>query len=286
MNAPFRPALRYLGGKWRLAPWINRFFPPHNRYVETHGGAASVLLRKERMGHEVYNDLDGQVVGLFRVLRDRDQAAELVRLLRLTPFARAEFRASYEPSSDPVEAARRLIVRSFLGHGGNASDARRAVGFRGQGASRRSPERDWANYPEALEAIIRRIEGVRIEQMPALTLLHGAYDAPETLFYVDPPYLHSTRSGKRIRGALYNAYPIEMGDEDHLDLLLALRQSNAMVVLSGYPNWLYDQLLSDWRREECATYADGARPRTEVLWINPLAAEALDASGARKAVTP
>lgn len=108
-----RPALRYLGGKWMLAPWIIQHFPPHQIYVEPFGGAASVLLRKPRVHAEIYNDLDGDVVNLFRVLRDPQAAADLIDRIALTPYSRAEFVASYEPTAEPVEWARRL-GRPFL----------------------------------------------------------------------------------------------------------------------------------------------------------------------------
>jgi hypothetical protein len=83
MNAPTRPALRYHGGKWRLAPWIIGNFPPHRTYVEPYGGAASVLLRKRRCYAEVYNDLDSEIVNVFRVLRDTVEA--LAQLCRCKP---------------------------------------------------------------------------------------------------------------------------------------------------------------------------------------------------------
>ena len=104
-----RPALRYHGGKWKLAPWLQLFFPAHRVYVEPFGGGASVLLRKPRSYGEVYNDLDAEVVNVFRMLRDR--GPELHNLLTLTPFARAEFKLAYETSADPLEQARRTIAR-------------------------------------------------------------------------------------------------------------------------------------------------------------------------------
>jgi hypothetical protein len=153
MTAPTRPVLRYHGGKWRLAPWIISHFPAHRVYVEPFGGAASVLMRKPRAYAEVYNDLDGELVALFRVLRDETQAAALVRAVSLTPFAREEFAASYEPSGDPVEQARRTVIRAFMGFGSNAHV--RATGFRANSnRSGTTPARDWANYPDALVAII------------------------------------------------------------------------------------------------------------------------------------
>ena len=120
-----RPMLRWHGGKWMLAPWIIENMPAHRIYVEPYCGAASVLFRKPRAYSEVINDLDGEVTGLFRVLRDRAAAKELERLLRLTPFARTEFDESYTASLDPVEQARRTIVRSFMGFGSNSQPAHR-----------------------------------------------------------------------------------------------------------------------------------------------------------------
>ena len=110
---PTRPVLRYMGGKWRLAPWILRHLPPHRTYVEPFGGAASVLLRKPRAYAEIYNDLDGEIVSLFRVLRDPEAAAELVRRIALTPFAREEFDGNYIVHS-PVSRFAFLSSRTIL----------------------------------------------------------------------------------------------------------------------------------------------------------------------------
>ncbi len=117
MGIPARPVLRWFGGKWKLAPWILSHFPAHRVYVEPFGGAGSVLMRKPRSYCEVYNDIDCEVVNLFRVLRDPGQAARLIADLELTPFSRDEFIAAYEPAEDPAELARRLVMRSFMGFG-------------------------------------------------------------------------------------------------------------------------------------------------------------------------
>ncbi|HEV2747521.1 MAG TPA: DNA adenine methylase [Allosphingosinicella sp.] len=282
MTAPTRPLLRWHGGKWRLAPWIIAHFPPHRAYVEPYGGGGSVLLRKPRAHAELWNDLDDEVVTLFRVLRDRRQAAELCRLLSLTPFARKEFVAAYTPADEPLERCRRLIIRSFMGQGSVSNERiAGATGFRNN-LSRSTtspmssiPAHDWAGYPTSLRAVIERLDRVNIESRDALELMHQ-HDAADVLFYCDPPYLPETRSrvGNR-KGGGYVAYLYEMTDEDHAELLAFLRTLKGMVVLSGYPSALYDQALPDWRRVERAALADGARPRTEVLWINPLAAERL-----------
>jgi DNA adenine methylase len=281
MTAPTRPVLRWHGGKWRLAPWIIAQFPPHRVYVEPFGGAASVLLRKARCYAEVYNDLDGEAVNLFRVLRDEHLAARLVALLRLTPFARDEFNSAYDASDDPVERARRLVVLSFMGFGSNAhalgaNDSRgRTTGFRANSSrSGTTPAHDWAHYPDALAVIVARLTGVVIENRPALEVM-AQHDGPATLHYVDPPYVHATRAPSNKYDLRYRMYRHEMADMEHVELLEFLQRLEGLVVLSGYPSALYEAALPTLRRISCPALADGARPRTEVLWINPAAADAL-----------
>ena len=269
-----RPVLRYHGGKWKLSPWIISHLPAHRIYVESYGGAASVLLSKERAYAEVYNDLDGEIVNLFRVLRDPAQARELVRLLRLTPYARAEFEASYLVAGDPIEQARRTITRSFMGFSSSLT-GKWTTGFRSNTKrSGTTPAHDWRNYPEALEAIIERLRGVVIENRPAVDVMR-THDSAETLHYVDPPYVIETRRG-RWAG---NAYRYEMSDDDHSELICVLNELQGIVVLSGYPNNLYDNLLlcspMPWQRVQRRAYADGASERIEVLWLSPRTVEAL-----------
>jgi DNA adenine methylase len=275
MSVPTRPALRWHGGKWRLAPWIIGHFPAHRVYVEPYGGAASVLLRKPRVYAEVYNDLGDEVVTLFRVLRS-ERAPELIEALRLTPFARGEFEAAYEPAEDPVETARRLAVRAYMGFGSDGHNARVRTGFRANSnRAGTTPAHDWANYPDALKAIVERLRGVVIERRDALDVMR-THDSSETLHYVDPPYLPETRSDKSRRGKIkYHAYSHEMTAEDHHRLLEFLQDLTGMVVLSGYPSPIYDDaLMPRWYRVERKALADGARARTEVLWINPAARDA------------
>lgn len=280
MSAPTRPALRWHGGKWLLAPWIIGFFPPHRIYVEPFGGAASVLLRKPRSYGEIYNDLDSEVVNLFRVLRSPADAERLVWSLRITPFARDEFALAYEWALDPAEQARRLVVRSFMGFGSDGHNRLVTTGFRSN-ANRAgtTPAHDWMNYPDALEMTVERLRGVVIENRPAIKVM-AHHDSPETLHYVDPPYLPTTRSQKsRKSGERYHTYTHEMSAADHYELLQFLNGASGMVVLSGYPAPLYEEALTGWERHEREALADGARPRTEVVWLNPacVAARALAA---------
>ena len=261
-----RPVLRWHGGKWLLAPWIMSHFPSHRVYVEPFGGAASVLIRKPRSYAEIYNDLDETVVNLFRVLRS-DRAGELRDALALTPFARVEFVEAYGSVLCPVEAARRLIIRSFMGFGSNGHN--RSTGFRSNSnRSGTTPAHDWTNYPDALNAVIERLRGVVIENKDAMAVM-ATHDAPHTLHYVDPPYVFETRAD------LSKDYAHELTDDDHVRLLAFLRELDGMVILSGYPSPIYDAALPDWKRVERKALADGAKERTEVLWINPAATSAM-----------
>ena len=264
MSKPTRPLVRYHGGKWRLAPWIIEHLPEHRVYVEPFGGGASVLLRKPRSYAEVYNDLDGEIVNLFRVARE--QGARLVEQLRLTPFARSEFEASYETTTDPVEQARRTVIRSFMGFGSAAVSGKK-TGFRcNSNRSGTTPAHDWKNYPNALERLITRLQGVVIENKDAHSVM-AQHDGVETVFYVDPPYVAETRD----RG---HDYRHELDTVGHERLAECLRGLAGMVVLSGYQSDLYESLYGDWVRVDRAAYADGARARTECLWLND-AAQAL-----------
>jgi DNA adenine methylase len=274
VTVPTRPLLRWHGGKWRLAPWIISYFGPHRTYVEPFGGGWSVGLRKRPCYAEVWNDLDGELANLFRVLRDRGQAEELVRILRLTPFARDEFNAAYELAADPLERARRLIVRSYMGHGSDGSSGIYRTGFRANSnRSGTTPAHDWANYPDCLRVVIERVSRVVLENRDALDVML-THDGPETLHYVDPPYVKATRTRANRRPDNGGVYRHELTDDQHEALLTMLLVLEGMVVLSGYHSEIYDAALGGWLRVERASHADGARKRVEVLWLNPAAAAA------------
>lgn len=263
-----RPVMRYHGGKFRLASKIITHFPPHRVYVEPFGGAASVLLKKERSYAEVYNDLWDDVVNVFRVLRDPEQAAELELLIRLTPFARDELVACREHSECAVEQARRTIFMSFAGFGSAAANPGYFTGFRANSnLSGSTPAQDWMRYPDHLKTFHERLQGVVIENKGAADVIRQ-HDSPETLIFADPPYVHKTRSSKLRRARM--PYLNEMTDDDHRELATVLRSVQGMVILCSYHCDLYDkELYPDWRQVEIKAFADGARPRTEVLYFSP-----------------
>lgn len=263
-GAPRRPIVRYYGGKFRIAPWIIGHFPTHRVYVEPFGGGGSVLVRKARSYAEVYNDLDGEIVNLFRVARDRGD--ELCRAIALTPFARDEFDLSCEPSDDPLEQARRTMVRCGMGFGSSAL-SKVKTGFRGSATrSGTHPAMDWAAQPDNLRDVVARLRGVTIENRDAVEVARY-HDAGTTLHYCDPPYCHETRTWQNAK----DAYRHEMTDDDHRRLADVLKGLKGMVVLSGYPSPLYDELYHGWATATKEALADGAKKRTEKLWFNAAA---------------
>jgi DNA adenine methylase len=254
-----------------LAPWIISHFPPHRVYTESFGGGASVLLRKRRSHSEVYNDLDGDVVEFFRVLREPELASRLADLLALTPFARAEWAVARELASDPVERARRLLIRSQMGFGSDSVRSDRKTGFRSttnRGGT--VPSIDWSRYPREIPAFVARLSGVLIDQRDAVDVIRE-HDRADALHYVDPPYVHSTRS--EIRG-----YALELDDDGHRRLAKTLRDAKGFVVLSGYDCDLYRELYGDWLRVDRRVTVFRQTPRVESLWLSSRTARALDAS--------
>lgn len=219
----------------------------------------SVLLRKPRSYAEVYNELDGEIVNVFKVLRD--QGPKLKEKLSLTPFSRDEFFLSYRPARSSVEMARRTIIRSFMGFGSDA--IKNKSGFRANShRSGTTPAHDWANYADLLPLLTERLKRVVLENRDALEVI-SQHDREDTLFYIDPPYVHSTRAADRPK-----QYVHEMTDAQHRDLSKVLHAVKGKVVVSGYPCDLYDELYGSWERVERDALADGARKRVEVLWMN------------------
>lgn len=261
------PAIRYHGGKFRLAPWIIEQMPEHVCYVEPFGGAAGVLLQKPRSYSEVYNDLDGEVVNLFRVLRNPELNQRLQDACRLTPYSRDEFCHAQAPATDSVERARRMVVRACMGFGSAAGIGGNS-GFRGDSKRKYATAAHlWERYPENLAALCQRLQGVIIENKDALSVMR-AHDAETTLHYIDPPYVPETR----VQGNRYYAH--EMTVEGHEQLLAVDRTMTGMVMISGYDAKVYNDMLSGWAKTEKASRISagrGTKVRTECLWLNPAA---------------
>jgi DNA adenine methylase len=204
-------------------------------------------------------------------MRDPALAVELERRLRLTPFARDEFKNAYiRKSDDIVDRARKAIVRSFMGFGSASTNGNHITGFRA--SSRRSgttPAHDWQHYPDCIPAFVERLQGVTIENKEAAEVI-SQHDAPDTLMYCDPPYPHETRNMRRGNAS----YAHEFTTLDHERLAEQLHACSSMVVLSSYRSRLYDRLYADWIVQERDSFADGAVKRRELLILNHRAATA------------
>lgn len=272
------PVIRYHGGKFRLAAWVLDHFPPHKCYVEPFGGAAGVLIQKPRSYAEVYNDLDGDVVNLFRVLQGVESSQRLIELLTLTPYARSEFELAWLATEDAIERARRTIIRAQMGFG-SAGASKSITGFRiDTSRAYGTAQHLWERYPSHVSAIAQRLTGVLIENRDAVEVMK-AHDAQDTLHYIDPPYMHSTRVRGSQKGRYYRH---ELNDEQHAELLATLTTLQGMVVLSGYPNELYERSLQGWSKNTTSARISagrGADTRTECLWINPSCMDALHSRG-------
>lgn len=260
--------LRYHGGKFLLAPWIISHFPKHRIYVECFGGGGSVLMQKPRSYAEVYNDKWDTVVNVFKILRDADLAKQLELQLRLTPFSRTEFEQCSElnisATKDIIEKARLTIFRSFAGFGSASTNAKHATGFRANShRSGTTPAQDWNNFPDHIKSFIERLRGVTIENKDYRAVI-DQHDGLETLIYLDPPYVHSTRNMQRGNAA----YAFEMTEQDHIDMAVKLSGIKGMAIISGYDNDLYRELFKKWQKVERKAFADGAAERTECLWLN------------------
>lgn len=244
--------------------------PPHQVYLEPFFGSGGVFFAKAPAKVETINDIDNQVVNLFKVIRE--QPEELARLVYWTPWARKEYQdlltsardeEYFKTTGDPLEDARRLLVRLWMARGGKTSDR---SGWRHniQAKVGNCCAKVWHKIPERILAVAQRLKDAQIECRPALELIER-YRYSEVLIYADPPYVLDTRREKR-------QYKNEMTDVDHLELLEALDRHPGPVLLSGYACPLYDDQLKHWERRTCRAMAEGGREREEVLWLNPVAA--------------
>jgi DNA adenine methylase len=251
-----KPYIRYPGAKWLLADWIASQLPEHKQYLEPFCGSAAIFLNKEPADHEIINDLNGDIVNLFRVLRSN--SLELIEQINLTPWSREEYNNSYQPADSEIERARRFLVRCWQAHGTRLNGK---TGWRHRGPSSGGATASlWRQLPDRLAATIDRLKNAEIECMPALEIIK-AY--PDFLLYVDPPYELSTRQGKM--------YSYELTTKDHETLLAVLLQHRGPVVLSGYAHELYDSTLAGWHRVTMPALAEHGKQAQEVLWLNPQA---------------
>jgi DNA adenine methylase len=269
-----KPAFAYYGGKTGLAQRIVSLMPAHRVYIEPFAGSAAVLVAKPPSTHEILNDVDGEIVNFFTVLRTRPDDLELA--CRLTPYSRDEYaaaRAADPDELDPVERARRWWVLSTQSFG---QTAKRGTAWCASVQRGSNNARSVWNRIGRFAAIAERLGPVVIENRDALEVI-ARYQTADAVIYCDPPYLGSTRSsyadGRRPDGD----YPHEFATEaQHRALAELLHTSAAAVLLSGYPSDLYDELYAGWGRRDYQVVRRSSNGRssgasshvTECVWIN------------------
>ena len=262
-----KPAFNYFGSKWTIAPQIIKYFPPHKHYVDACGGSAAVLLRKRPSAIETFNDLDSNVVNFFRVLRERPD--ELIHLLELTLYARAELITAKQPTTDPIEAARRFFVACIYSREHRPGESKSGMRFD------QKFNGTYSNLPHStqrkvknLANVAQRFLQVQIENIDAMIIAQRT-NHPSTLFYFDPPYLANTRVSKKV-------YALEMSQADHISAARVLNQLDSMVIVSGYKSELYADLYADWQRIDIEAETQSHVKRSESLWLSPATVAALN----------
>ena len=256
------PVLKYPGSKWNIAEWIISYFPPHTSYLEPFFGSGAVFFSKKPSYCETINDISGDVVNLFKVIRDHPN--QLSKLIEYTPWARAEYDMSYEKTEDDIENARRFLIRCWMAF---ASSTSARVGWKNdvRGRAGAAGYKIWQKVPDRIYNITSRLKQAQIENKTALEIIKR-HRYSEILIYADPPYPLATRSGK--------IYAYEMTDIDHEQLLDALMEHPGPVVLSGYSCDLYNNKLKEWEVKTKMAAAEKGNSREEVIWINPVASGA------------
>lgn len=258
-------AFGWYGGKYSHLDWLLPLLPETTHFCEPFGGSAAVLINRSPSPVETYNDIDGEVVNFFRVLRDEQD--ELIKAIGLTPFAREEFRQAIlkETEESDLERARRFFVRARqvrTGLAQTASDGRWAHCKLTSRAGMAGAVSRWLGSVEGLSPIVQRLLRVQIENDSAIAVIKR-YDSPDTLFYCDPPYPHSSRGDSK-------AYAYEMTDDEHRALAKVLQGVQGKVALSGYDCELMNELYGDWTAIRAPEkYCHSIKElRQEVLWVN------------------
>ena len=255
--------LKYPGSKWSTAKWIISNFPPGYEkmtYLEPFFGSGAIFFNKKRSSVETINDIDGNVINLFKVIREHPE--ELATMIEFTPWSREEYSQSYKMTGESLEDARRFLVRMWQAIGAKSSDI---TGWRSNIQALNGNIPQWATkLPENIMTVSWRLKHlgnklVQIENRPAADCIQR-YNRANVFIYADPPYIQSTRSGR--------IYAHEMKDQDHIELLELLKKHSGSVMISGYENEIYSDLLEGWHTEKQIANCEGGQKREEIIWMN------------------
>ena len=259
-------AFGWYGGKFSHLDFLVPLLPTDaGHFCDVFGGSAAVLMNVGPYPVETYNDLDSELVNFFSTLRTQEE--RLVKAISLTPFSREELAIACTPEKglSDLERARRFYIRARQTRTGLAqtsSEGRWAHCVLTSRAGMAGAVSRWLGSVEGLPEVAQRFQRVQIENASAEEVI-ARYDTPKTLFYIDPPYVHSSRGDA-------SAYGYEMTDDDHAKLAAVLGSVRGRVVVSGYRTPLYDRLFRDWTRIDApARNCNSVRqPRQESAWLN------------------
>lgn len=272
------PPFGYFGSKNKIAFELCQNLPPHNCWVEAFCGSSAVTLAKPPASIEIINDIDGEIVNVFRQLRNNSKM--LCKQIEHTPYSEEELKNARNENAkiSDLERARQFLVKSMMAINGSFGNSKGGFSYSDSYSRNNKGARvnRWNNLPKRLNNVVDRLKNVRIENKDANKLIERFIDRPATLIYLDPPYL-----ADRVNG-----YENEANDHNfHLDLLNLLNRSRSMIFISGYKNELYNDLLTEangWTIKEIETTTQGSngfvKKRTEVLWMNRYFTEALNTS--------
>jgi len=259
------PPFGYFGSKNRIAAKLCADLPPHNAWVEVFCGSAALTLMKEPAPIEIVNDIDGEIVNLFKQLRHHSE--RVVELVALTPYSRLELDLARQRNKGitKIERARRFLVTSMMAINGVFGDEKGGFSFSDSYARNSMEARvsRWYNLPQRISRVVERLRNVRVEHMDGLRLFGSFLKRPASLVYLDPPYL-----AERVNGYNHD----NNTQEFHKELLLMAKKARCMVFISGYENPLYTELLVDWATKKIKTTtrdsSGKSHHRTEVVWMN------------------
>lgn len=257
-----KSVIKYPGSKWKIAPQLVELIPAHHSYVEPFFGSGAVLFNKPVSDIETVNDLDSDVVNLFRCIQKDSE--RLARLVMTTPFSREEYERQFDGCTSTLYAsnfqrAAGFLIKCWQGHGFRTNGYK--VGWKNDVVGREKAYAlwNWYRLPDWIIDITERLRKVQIENRPALEVIER-FNYSQVFMYLDPPYMLGTRSGKQ--------YMHEMTDAEHEELLQMILQSRAKIMISGYETDMYNDYLSGWEKKQFSSCAEHGKPRVETVWMN------------------
>lgn len=255
--------LKYPGSKWNIASQLVNLIPTHHSYVEPYFGSGALLFNKPPSDIETINDLDSDVVNLFRCIQKDSE--RLARLVMTTPFSREVYDNQFEADTastiyiSSFQRAAEFLIRCWQGHGFRTNGYK--VGWKKDvvGRERAYSLWNWYRLPEWIIDAAERLRTVQIENRPALEVIER-FNHSGVFQYWDPPYLLGTRTGKQ--------YKYEMSDSDHEDMLKKALQNKAKIMISGYESDMYNDYLFKWNKKYFISCVEHGGTRKETVWIN------------------